>query len=698
MSKKIILRICATLCAFVVIALAAPSFINWNSYKEPLLELISKHTNFIVAIDGDIKLSLLPSPQLSVGQVSVKETSQTKNEEPFVRLKQLSFAVDFWPLLSKKISIRSVELIEPVISIIQKSDEAKKNTSVTIDVAKSDKSVKKEIQAATTSKREESDGLSLDIAKASIVNGVLTLIDSKSKKKTEIKAINLSGGFSFTHGFDMKASANLDGMQANGTIKSGAFLDGLPSTVDAACTLKQDKGLEGALTISATHKEGIFTVKASSDAIKVPMQIQLGTQTIDLAKGIQFSADATMRDQLITINALKAKVADISLSGKGVFNSEKNSGSLAVALNSNLINASGTVGIDLSQTKPMLTIDLVLPKVDDKVWTKTEKASEASDSKSHNEAPHQTPKERWSKDPIDLSALQLVNADVALAVDTLRLSDIEATKLNLRLTLNNGVATIKQLSVNVFDGAATLTGTLDSKTGHLTTDAKLTNMNALKLPGVKGSALKAGRLNLSTAITTKATSMFAVINHLNGTASLDVSKGIVEGVDIKQFIADLKTTKDIAGLSKLKASFDRKADMAFNHVRGDIKLVNGIAHTRNFEIDMNEGVITSVGTVDLPNWVLALSSNLTVRDAKNIPNLSVNITGPIDQPNFALDMDQLQKALIQLATNQLTERAKDTVKKKIVEQLGGAVKGDMAEKVGGEAAKVIGKLLPGLFG
>ena len=440
------------------------------------------------------------------------------------------------------------------------------------------------------------------------------------------------------------------------------------------------------------------------------MQIQVGTQTIDLAKGVQFNVDATMRDKVVTINALKAKVTDINLTGKGAFNTEKNAGSLAVALTSNMLNATGTISVDLSQAKPMVTIDLVLPEVDDKAWTKTADTKAAgtktaSVEKSQNEKTHQTSKELWSKDLIDLSALQSVNADVSLAIDKLNLNDIDASKVKLRLTLNNGVATIKQLSANVFDGGATVTGTLDSKSGQLATDVKLASMNVLKLPGVKGSALKAGTLNLSAAITTKATSMHAIINHLNGSANLNVNKGIVEGVDIKQFIIDLKKVlakpedlKDMSVLSKLKESLGRKSDIIFNHVRGDLKLTNGIANTNNFEIDTNEGSIKSVGTIDLPHWILGLNSNLTVRDAKNLPSLSVNITGPIDQPQFALDMDQLQKALLQLAANQLADRAKDTVKKKITEQLGGAVKGDIADKVGGEAAKAIGKILPGLFG
>ena len=56
MSKKIILRIFALICTLIVIALVLPSFIDWNSYKEPLLGQINKQTNLVVTIDGDIKL------------------------------------------------------------------------------------------------------------------------------------------------------------------------------------------------------------------------------------------------------------------------------------------------------------------------------------------------------------------------------------------------------------------------------------------------------------------------------------------------------------------------------------------------------------------------------------------------------------------------------------------------------------------
>ncbi len=697
------MRVLLVFTLLIVAVLVIPSFVNWDSYKEPLLSQINKHTNLRIAIDGDIKLSLLPRPHFSISQVSVKNESQTKNEEPFVKLKQLSFSVDFLPLLRKKISIRSVELIEPVISVNKQTEYTKKSVSISVNLSKqsrddsSNESEKKIPQQSNKQKNEESDALSLNITKASVIDGSVALTDSKTKKRTEIKAINISGGFSFTNGFDMQASANIDGMQAKGSIKSGAFVDGLPSSLDAKFTLAQDKGIQGVVTLLGAQKDGVFTIKATSDAIKLPMQVQIGAQTIDFAKGIQFNIDTTMRDKIVTISALKAKLADITVSGKGTYDTEKSTGSLGISLISNILNAAGTVGIDLSQAKPMLIVDLALPKVDDKAWNKSEKSNANTDAKANTESAQKSSQEHWSKDPINLNALQSVNADVTLAIDRLSLNDIDAAKVKLRLILSNGVATIKQLSANVFDGSATLTGTLDSKSGQLATDAKLASMNVLKLPGVEGSALKAGTLNLSALITTRVTSMYAIINHLNGTAHLDVTKGIVEGVDIKQFMIDLKTTKDLSGLSKLKASFDRKADMAFNYVRGDVTLTNGVANTRNFEIDMNEGMIKSAGTVDLPKWVLALNSNLTVRDAKNIPSFAVNITGPIDQPSFALDMDQLQKALLQLATNQLADRAKDTVKKKVAEQLGGAVKGEIADKLGGEAAKAIGKLLPGLL-
>ncbi|MDP5012194.1 MAG: AsmA family protein [Alphaproteobacteria bacterium] len=236
MSKKIIFRVFTVIFAIIIVALVVPSFINWNSYKTPLLELINKQTNFDIAIDGDIKLSLLPRPYLSVAQVSIKNQDdlQVKNAEPLAKLKQLSFAIDFLPLLSRKISIRSVELIEPVISVTKQTNDTKDSFSASVNLSgkntndSSSKNDKKGRQQSNKPKNEGTEALSLNITKASVVDGSVTLIDSKTNKKTEIKAINLSGGFSFTHGFDMKAGANIDGLQVNGTIKGGAFVNGFP--------------------------------------------------------------------------------------------------------------------------------------------------------------------------------------------------------------------------------------------------------------------------------------------------------------------------------------------------------------------------------------------------------------------------------------------------------------------------------------
>lgn len=691
MAKRTVIRILLIICVLIVAALIVPTFVNWNSYKAPLLEQINKHANFNIAIDGDIKLSLLPSPELSVSQVSVKNDSQTRNNEPFIKLKKLSFAVDFLPLLRKKISIKSIELIEPIISIDPQNGESNK-------VNATDKSISKDDKQSEKTNVENSERLSIDIRKASIVSGSVTLIDSKTKKKTEIKAINVSGGFSFTHGFDVSVSANIDGLQVSGTLKGDKFVDNVPSVLNAELTLTQEKGMRGLILLSAIYKNGIFEIKASSDGIKLPLQFQVGSKTIDLEKGVQFNADTVVKDKVIIIKGFKSKIEDINLTGKGTFSIEKSTGSFEIDLVSSLLSAAGKIGFDLSQSKPMLIVDLASPQVDDKTWAVKTNPKKSPEKTEHKQQPQNNLSERWSRESIDLSAMQSLNADVSLGIERLTLSEIAADKIKLRLILTNGVATIKQLSANVFDGNITLAGTLDSKSGQLALDAKLASMNVVKLPGVKGSVLKSGVLNLSGSVRTNLTSVYNIVNQLDGVANLDVSKGVVEGVDIKQFIADLKTTKDLSGLSKLKASFDRKADIVFNHVRGDIKFIKGVVNTHNFEINTNEGVIKSTGNVDLPNWKLALSSMLTVKDVKIIPTLGVNITGTIDQPQFALDMNQLQKALVQMAASQLTERAKDEVKKRVVEQLGSKAKGKVADKVGNEAAKAIGKILPGLFG
>ncbi|HRW28539.1 MAG TPA: AsmA family protein [Emcibacteraceae bacterium] len=97
-------------------ALVVPSFIDWNKYKSQIETTASDLSDRKVVINGDLSLSILPSPSFSARDVSVSnvEGGQATN---FISLKSVDVNVAFFPLLRGEIQVKKFILIEPVIAI-----------------------------------------------------------------------------------------------------------------------------------------------------------------------------------------------------------------------------------------------------------------------------------------------------------------------------------------------------------------------------------------------------------------------------------------------------------------------------------------------------------------------------------------------------------------------------------------------------
>ena len=97
-------------------ALVVPGFINWNEYKSQIELTASKLSDRDVVINGNISLSILPSPSFSAKDVSVSnvEDGQAKN---FISLKSVDVNVAFFPLLRWQIKVKKFILVEPIVAI-----------------------------------------------------------------------------------------------------------------------------------------------------------------------------------------------------------------------------------------------------------------------------------------------------------------------------------------------------------------------------------------------------------------------------------------------------------------------------------------------------------------------------------------------------------------------------------------------------
>ncbi|WP_431857719.1 AsmA family protein [Azospirillum sp.] len=113
--KKTLITLLILAVVLVAAVLAVPSFIDWNSYKAEIAGRVGAATGRTVEIRGDIRLSLLPRPALSVRDARLSNAPGAA-EPDMLRLKELDATIAFWPLLEGKVTVESVTLVEPVLA------------------------------------------------------------------------------------------------------------------------------------------------------------------------------------------------------------------------------------------------------------------------------------------------------------------------------------------------------------------------------------------------------------------------------------------------------------------------------------------------------------------------------------------------------------------------------------------------------
>jgi uncharacterized protein involved in outer membrane biogenesis len=114
MLKNILIGLGVLVLLLVIAVAVGPRLVDWNAYKPRVIEAVQKATGRKLSIDGDISLSLLPSPTLSVGGVRLANLPGASAPD-MAKLKSLDVSVALIPLVSGNIRVTKVTLIDPVV-------------------------------------------------------------------------------------------------------------------------------------------------------------------------------------------------------------------------------------------------------------------------------------------------------------------------------------------------------------------------------------------------------------------------------------------------------------------------------------------------------------------------------------------------------------------------------------------------------
>ena len=110
---KKLFSIVVTLLALAVGALLiVPGQVDWNRFKTPVAEALSGLTGWPIALSGDLRLSMLPVPTLSVADVEIAGLPGA-GEPQLLRLGRLDVRVALLPLLGGRIEVEHIILNRP---------------------------------------------------------------------------------------------------------------------------------------------------------------------------------------------------------------------------------------------------------------------------------------------------------------------------------------------------------------------------------------------------------------------------------------------------------------------------------------------------------------------------------------------------------------------------------------------------------
>lgn len=189
------------LAVIVVALLVAPFFIDLNSYKGMITEQAKAATGRDLVIEGDISLSLLPLPSVSVDGIKFGNAANGAAAN-MAEIEQVKVQVALLPLLSKKVEIKSIELVKPTI-ILEKLADGSGNW----EIAPADGAVPAEAATPAAESEAAAGGYDISVDGASISDGTLVYRDLATAAEQRIENLNvdlsmqsLQGPFSATGG------------------------------------------------------------------------------------------------------------------------------------------------------------------------------------------------------------------------------------------------------------------------------------------------------------------------------------------------------------------------------------------------------------------------------------------------------------------------------------------------------------------
>ncbi len=726
--RKILgLLLLGLLLLIVAVGFFITQYFDPNDYKEDIQKLALEKANIKLELKGDIGWSLFP--WLGLELTDAKISSADTPDDNLANVRLVGVSVRVMPLLRKEIQMDDIR-IEGLTLNLHRDAKGKANwegigakTTASTDQPQTPTMDNSETEEKKSALKLDIDSLIVNGASVTYkddatgeqfsLESVQLTTDSIREDKTI--ALKLSGyfgstkplvraNFELTGGVlfnlekqlyefsDLKLSSEVSGepfnnktaaITARGTLQADlekqiASWKGIQLTVNQMklmgdlelAQLDKTPQINGAISIAAFNLGQFLTglgqelpsMSDKNSLSSLSLQAQLKGTTENMAiKGLQIKLDKTQLNGDLAANNLSKNLL------------------LVVNLKGDSIN------ID-SYLPPASTTDKNAARK-----AEIEKQSQQMGTSGTTSLPNQATAYQWDNTAVlPLASLRGLNIDANVQLDSMTISSLPLTAVQLKVKANNGLINLNQLQAGLFNGNISTTATIDARTNTPTLKIKPSVKNLpieRLLKAMDQPELIKGQFNFNADLSMVGNSQQAWVKSLSGSSSFNVANGVLADANIDQ---QLCTGIALINGKKMSSKFENKST-PFTHLGGNIRFNKGIASNPDLRISTPGLTVKGNGSVDLANLGIDYRASLIIEgDQRAMPDPACQVNknfvglewpvrcrGPLELGAKAcrIDQDKLGNIAKQMAGKKFEEKLDEKLKGKVAPELQDALKG-----------------------
>lgn len=249
----------------------------------------------------------------------------------------------------------------------------------------------------------------------------------------------------------------------------------------------------------------------------------------------------------------------------------------------------------------------------------------------------------WSSDPIDATALRLIDIDARFEIGRIAYADVKIGPSTSVVQLKGGNLKLDVAQAELYGGTARGLVTADAREPAMTVGANLSGDGLSALPLLKDAAgldVIDGRGRLVIAVSAKGGSERELIGTLAGKAELNLANGAVHGWDAGQMIAGL-------GQGRIpKPDRVPGAKTPFNVLSTSFQVQHGVARTQDIKLESPALNSTGAGVVNLVDRNLNLTLKPKPAAIGGVGGIEIplRVAGPFDNVTVMPDAGGVLKS------------------------------------------------------